>query len=93
MFLSDEHAGVAGTFDVVSPLRLRCRWHEPIAAGASWLPYAEKVARKGLSDRYPRKNQTFRQMPNSFPRPPTLATRGLPRAVSADRQLWRRRCN
>ena len=46
--------------------------HEPIAAEASWSPYAEKFARKGLSDRYPRKNQTFRQMPHSLPRIPTL---------------------
>src|SRR4051812_44001859 len=30
------------------------------------------VARNGLSDRYPRKNQTFRQMPNSFPISPKL---------------------
>jgi hypothetical protein len=34
---------------------------------------ADKAARKGLSDRYPRKNQTFRQMPNPLPNPPKFA--------------------
>ena len=43
---------------------------------------ADKVARKGLSDRYPRKNQTFRQMPNSLPNPPTFSGGNVVRTAS-----------
>ena len=39
------------------------------------LASVDKAARKGLSDRYPRKNQTFRHMPNSLPNPPSLAAK------------------
>jgi hypothetical protein len=61
-----------------SPEHLTMCCHDCDAAGMSRFSEGGTVAavgivaRKGLSDRYPRKNQIFRQMPNSFPRPPSL---------------------
>jgi hypothetical protein len=54
------NAGVAGTSDVVLPLRLRAAGMRGSGARTKSRS-ADKAARKGLSDRYPRKNQTFRQ--------------------------------
>ena len=59
-------AGMNG--DVALPASKR-----PTTRGDQVLASADKAARNGLSDRYERKNQTFRHMPNSLPNPPSFA--------------------
>jgi hypothetical protein len=71
MILATSNAGVAGAFDNVLPRDCDVADMSRFSEGGT-VAAAGIVARKGLSDRYPRKNQIFRQMPNSFPRPPSL---------------------